>query len=516
MISSKIKAFTSRYWILLLLVLVKFVLQFTLVNQVYELHRDEFLYLDQAKHLDFGFICVPPLTSLFSSIIYLLGGGLFWIRFVPALFGALTIVFTWLIVEAMGGSLWSRVLAACAILFSVLVRLNILFQPNAFDILAWTMAFYFLIKYVQIDKAKWIYGLSVVAAMGIYNKYTLVFLLFGLAVAILLTEQRRLLAKASVWKAIGLLVILLLPNILWQVAHHFPAVEHMKALKASQLDNNSSLNFLKEQAMYLSGSMALAVAGLIAFANFKPFRPYRFVGISIVAVITLYAFLKAKGYYAVGLYPVLLAFGSVYLERILSLKWNRIVTPLLAGCNLAVFILTADFIYPISTPLAISQNPAAFEKMGMLRWEDGKNHELPQDFADMVGWHEMADKSLKAYRMIPKGERRNTLVFCDNYGQTGALNYYNRGAMPAAYAFNADYIYWLPRLKAIKNVIKVGSKPSKDAAAMFREVKLVGVVDSRFAREKGTGIYLLTGANASFTPMFYAMADERINSLDIF
>ena len=200
MISSKIKNFTSQYWILLLLVSIKFVLQFTLVNQVYELHRDEFLYLDQAKHLDFGFICVPPLTSLFSSIIYLFGGGLFWVRFVPALFGALTIVFTWLIVEAIGGSLLSRILAGCAILFSVLVRLNILFQPNAFDILAWTMAFYFLIKYVKTDKSKWIYGLSAVIALGIYNKYTLVFLLLGLAVAILLTEQRRLLVSASVWR----------------------------------------------------------------------------------------------------------------------------------------------------------------------------------------------------------------------------------------------------------------------------------------------------------------------------
>jgi hypothetical protein len=516
MISSKIKAFISRYWVLLLLVLVKFVLQFTLVNQVYELHRDEFLYLDQAKHLDFGFICVPPLTSLFSSVIYLLGGGLFWIRFVPALFGALTIVFTWLIVEAIGGSLLSRILAGCAILFSVLVRLNILFQPNAFDILAWTMVFYFLIKYVQTDKSKWIYGLSVVAAMGIYNKYTLVFLLFGLAVAILLTEQRRLLAKASVWKAVGVLLLLLLPNIIWQVAHHLPAVEHMKALKSTQLDNNSSLEFLKEQLMYLSGSLALAVAGLVAFACFKPFKPYRFVGISIAVVVSLYAVLKAKGYYAVGLYPVLLAFGSVYLERILSLKWNRIVIPLLAGCNLAVFILTAEFIYPISTPLAISQNPAAFEKMGMLRWEDGKNHELPQDFADMVGWREMADKSLKAYRMIPEGERRNTLVFCDNYGQTGALNYYNRGAMAEAYAFNADYIFWLPRLDAIKNIVLVGNPPSAEVAAMFREVKRVGEVDSRFAREKGTGIYLLTGANAQFTQAFYAMADRRIKTFDIF
>jgi hypothetical protein len=28
----------------------------------------------------------------------------------------------------------------------------------------------------------------------------------------------------------------------------------------------------------------------------------------------------------------------------------------------------------------------------MYRWEDGKNHTLPQDFADMIGWKELAVK----------------------------------------------------------------------------------------------------------------------------
>ncbi|KKX47100.1 hypothetical protein L950_0228290 [Sphingobacterium sp. IITKGP-BTPF85] len=28
----------------------------------------------------------------------------------------------------------------------------------------------------------------------------------------------------------------------------------------------------------------------------------------------------------------------------------------------------------------------------MLTWEDGKEHQLPQDFADMLGWKELAKK----------------------------------------------------------------------------------------------------------------------------
>ncbi len=91
----------------------------------------------------------------------------------------------------------------------------------------------------------------------------------------------------------------------------------------------------------------------------------------------------------------------------------------------------------------------------MGRW--GKSF-LTQDFADMIGWREMAGKALEAYKMIPENELRNTLIFCDNYGQAGALNYYNRGKMPEAYSFNTDYIYWLPHFKKIQNILLVGNK----------------------------------------------------------
>src|SRR5664279_4778187 len=120
----KFRRFISNYWILLLFVALKLVLQFALVNPVYELQRDEFLYLNQADHLAFGYICVPPFTALISKIIYMLGGGIFWIRLFPALFGTLTVIFTWLIAESAGGSKFSRMLAASALVFSPLMRIN--------------------------------------------------------------------------------------------------------------------------------------------------------------------------------------------------------------------------------------------------------------------------------------------------------------------------------------------------------------------------------------------------------
>lgn len=512
----KISQFIQNYWILLIIVAVKLILQYVLVNPVYELHRDEFLHLDQAKHLAFGFISVPPFTSLISKLIFLLGGDIFWIRFFPGLFGALTIVFSWLIVEAAGGKITSKIMVSLALLFSVLIRLNILFQPNSFDILVWTIIFYLLVKYVNSGNNKWLWYLAVIIAFGLYNKYTVAFLIVGLLAGLLLTAQRKIFSELSFWKVLLLTVLLFLPNLIWQIHNHFPLIAHMKVLKANQLDNNSSSGFIRGQIMFFFGSIPLTLCALSAFAFYKPFKPYRFIGICFIMVMTLFAFLKAKDYYAIGLYPVIFAFGGVFIERVLSLRWKLVVLPPLIILNLSVFLLVAKLVFPVLTPQQIAQNREKFEKFGMLRWEDGKNHILPQDFADMIGWREMAGKALAAYNMIPSGEIENTLVFCDNYGQTGALNYYNRGKMKEAYSFTTDYIYWLPRLKRIQNIILVGNKPNDLTIGMFKDCKLMGVVENEYAREKNTGIYLLTGAVPYLTDVFYKMAEDRKKNLDIF
>ncbi len=116
-----------------------------------------------------------------------------------------------------------------------------------------------------------------------------------------------------------------------------------------------------------------------------------------MAVLALFAYLKAKDYYALGIYPVMIAYGSIFIDSISSKKWRSVVLPFLIILNLTVFLLTLKVVYPIYSPSEIRQDAKTFEKLGLLRWEDGKNHNLPQDFADMLGWHEMADKSLAAY-----------------------------------------------------------------------------------------------------------------------
>ncbi len=512
--SQQLKLFLNRYWILLVLIAIKLILQFVLVNPIYELHRDEFLHLDQAFHPAAGYISVPPFTSWMASLIYLFGGGLFWVRLIPALFGAATVVFGWLIVEELGGKLPAKILTSILLVFSVYTRLNVLFQPNSFDILAWTIIFYFFIKYLRNHQVKWLFLLAVITALGLFNKYTIVFVIIGLAFGLLLTKQRSVFSEKSLYYAIGLSLLLFLPNIIWQITNHFPVIHHMRALKESQLINVNRIDFLFDQVKF--GVIGIpTVAAFWALIFYKPFKPYRFIIWTFIIVMILFTISRAKSYYTLGLYPVLFAFGSVYLEVIFK-KWRTILISFLVFTNIIAFFLIVKYLMPFQNPSEIIADKEAYERIGLLRWEDGINHPLPQDFADMLGWKEMAEKALVAYKMIPADELQNTLIYCDNYGQAGALNYYNRNKTPEAYSFNTDYIYWLPKKIKLQNMLFVGELPKKEVINMFEDYKLVGVVENEFSRENGTEIFLFLGAKNSAAEMFYKIAEERKKNFEIF
>jgi len=74
----------------------------------------------------------------------------------------------------------------------------------------------------------------------------------------------------------------------------------------------------------------------------------------------------------------------------------------------------------------------------------------------------------------------------------------------------------LPKLKRIQNIILVGNMPSKEIVKLFTSVQLVGTVENEYAREKGTKIFILSGAIPAFTDIFYQKAEERIRKFEIF
>ena len=487
----------NRNLVLLGFILVKFILQYFLIDPVYELHRDEFLHLDQARHLAWGYTSVPPLTSWISWIILQLGNGVFWIKFFPALFGALTLLVVWKTIEELNGGWFALLLGAISVVFSALIRINMLYQPNSPDILAWTLLFYTIVKFINSQNSKWLCYAGLTFAFGFLNKYNIVFLLIGLLPAILITEHRTIFRNKQFYYAMLLAALLILPNLIWQYVNGFPVFKHLDELARTQLVNVNRFDFLKEQLLFFMGSLFVILAAFIAFIIYPPFRKYRIFGLSFLFTISLFAYLKAKGYYAIGLYPILLAFGSIYLEKILSGKRIKYWQPVILALPILMFYPLLQIAFPNRTPQEIRQHPQMYKDFGLLRWEDGKDHELPQDFADMLGWKELAHKVDSAYVQISDPD--HTLIYCDNYGQAGAINYYSKVKNIGAVSLNADYINWFMPDKEIRHIIRVKEigdhgKELIVSQPYFESVSRFGEITNEFAREKGTSIFLLKNA----------------------
>jgi hypothetical protein len=445
---------TKKNFILLGFVLLKFLLQYFLIGSGYDLHRDEYLYLDQAHHLAWGFTSVPPLTSWISYLINILGNSLFWIKFFPAFFGALTIVVVWKAVEELKGSLFALILSATCVLFStIILRINILYQPTSFDILSWTTFYFILIKYFKTENPKWFYVAALVFGIGFLNKYNIIFLLIGLIPAILLTQQRKVFAKKEIYFALVLGLLLISPNLFWQYNNDLPVVHHLKELTATQLVYVDRWDFLKDQLLFFAGALLVIIAALYALLFYKPFEKYRTFFWAIIFTLLVFMYFRAKSYYAAGLYPVYFAFGSVFLGNILKTGWKKYLQPILIIIPLLLFISIYDVAFPVRSPEYIVNHPQKYRKYGLLRWEDGKEYSLPQDFADMLGWKELATKVDSVCVELPNLD--NTFILCDNYGEAGAINYYTKNKNVIAHSENADYINWLLLDKKIENVILV-------------------------------------------------------------
>ena len=487
----------KRTIILLGFIVLKFVIQYLVVNPEYELHRDEYLYLDQGQHLAWGYLSIPPLNSWFAYIINALGNSVFWVRFFPALFGALTLVVVWKSIEELKGSLFALILGASSILFSALLRMNILFQPNSFDILCWVTFYYILIKYFNTNQSKWLVYAAIVCGLGFLNKYNIVFCVLGLLPAILVTRQRKIFLEKTFYFAILIGLVIILPNLIWQYQNDFPVVRHMTELAQTQLVYVNRMDFLKTQVLFFISSLFVILSGLFALWFYRPFRIYRPFFWAFFFTLIIFPYFKAKDYYAIGLYPIYIAFGSVFLGRFLNEGWKKYLQPLAIAVVIVVFIPISQIAFPNKSPEYIKAHPEKYKEYGLLRWEDGRDHELPQDFADMLGWSELAQKVDSIYSTLPNKDQ--TLVLCDNYGQAGAINYYTKEGIKAV-SFNADYINWFDLEKPYVNFIRIKEYNVRDedelvkTSPYFEISILADSIENRDAREFRTRIFVFTGA----------------------
>ncbi len=490
--------------LLYILALLRIIIPFFLQNPVYEPHRDEFLYLAEGHHLAWGFMEVPPMLSVFAWLINVLGNGMFWIKLMPSLFGAATFIVAGKIIQSLGGKSFALILLFFSFLFGAYLRMFFLFQPNAPEIFFWTMIAFGFIRFTQTKKNKWLYVFGVSVGLGMLSKYSVAFYTVSILLGLLFTKHRTIFTNKHFWYASLIGFIIFLPNLIWQWQNHFPVIVHMNELQQTQLQYINPSGFLTDQLLLFFPCFFIWLVGLF---NTLSSKQYRFIGLAYVFVIILLLIGHGKSYYSAGVYPPLFAFGATALEKFTSIKrkYLRYAFIIFAlGFGLFVVPILLPILPP--KPLADLYIKMHTEKTGSLKWEDLKNHPLPQDFADMLGWEEMTQKVAKAYNIMSDSEKQSAVIFCNNYGMAGAVTYYApKYHLPQAYSDNASFLYWLPSNINMQNFVLVSEDPDEkqhDFAKGFQSVIKVDSITTMYARERGDYIYLFKGADDNFRKFF--------------
>jgi hypothetical protein len=318
----------------------------------------------------------------------------------------------------------------------------------------------------------------------------------------LLTRHRKIFINKHFYFASFIALLIFLPNILWQYNHRFPVITHMNELQDEQLKYNSAVGFIVSQFMMNLPCVFIWLGGIAHVLFYREGKPYRFIAWSYLTVILLLIVLGGKDYYALGAYPVLFAFGAYQLEKATSLclRWTRYVMILF---SFALGLFAMPLVMPLAKPEVLVKyyEQTGLNKTGSFKWEDQEMHPLPQDFADMMGWKELAMKTGAVYNDLPEDQKLKTMVYCRGYFSAGALNYYRKEAgLPEVYSDNASFLFWMPDKYDIKNLILVGHRfPDKDDIVFqqFEQVTIKDSVNMPLFRENGMKIILFENGNDS-------------------
>jgi hypothetical protein len=402
-------------------------------------------------------------------------------------------------VKEFGGKFYAQFLAALGILFTAYLRIHFLFQPNFLEIFFWSLSAYFVIRFVNTNNNLHLYYLAISLAAGWYSKYSVLFFIASLFIALLLTSYRKLFVSKHFWSAVLLCFALIVPNILWQYFHNWPLFHHMQELQETQLQHISKVDFIKDQVLMLLPVAFLWIGGLVWLL--KPHR-FRIIGICFLSIILLIMTGSGKGYYALGAYPMVLAAGAVWAERVTTTsRWIRYT---FVAIILALSFPFIPVLLPLQKPTEMADFNQRFglEKLGLLRWEDGNNHALQQDFADMLGWKEIAEKTERIFSEQPDSIKASTLVYCANYGLAASMKYYAKDPyfQNKVVSENGTFLLWAPTRFYFKHLLYIDDEmPDKNDEVLKRFASMT-VIDSctnPYSRQYNTRIIYFRHATDS-------------------
>ena len=196
-------------------------------NTGYGWFRDELYFIVCGWHPDWGYVDQPSLVPLIAAATHWLSpSSPLLMRMVPALAHAGTVVLTAETARRLGGGWFAQALAAGSVLTApVFLATGTILTTDALQPLTWLFCTYALIRVEREGDTGWWLPFGIAATIGLWSKYSIAFWLIALLIGVLATPARRIFADKRPWLVGLAVVVLVMPNIVWQAVHGFPFLE---------------------------------------------------------------------------------------------------------------------------------------------------------------------------------------------------------------------------------------------------------------------------------------------------
>ena len=379
-------------------------------------HRDELDILDNARYLAWGYVSYPPVSPLLArAALTLFGPSLIGVRLFPGLARAVAIILTGLMARELGGKRWAEALAAVAALVAPVGLLGgVLFSYSAFDFMWWVTVAYFMIRLLKSENPRWWLALGVVLGVGMMTKYTIAYLVLGLVAGVLLTPARRWLRSRWLWAGAGLSLLIVLPNVIWQVRNDFITLDFLTSIHARDIRIGRTEGYLVEQLVFSSHPFTIPIwmSGLYFYFFAAPGRRYRALGWMYLVPFLLLYFTQGRSYYLAAAYPMLFAGGAVAIEGWLA-RLSATAGRWVKGCIWVALAIGA-------VPGAALALPIAPVNSSVWNVASDINGELNEQ----IGWPELVETVAGIFAALPDAQRAQTGILTGNYGEAGAINLY--------------------------------------------------------------------------------------------
>jgi hypothetical protein len=317
---------------------------------------------------------------------------------------------------------------------------------------------------------------------------------FALAAGLLLAGEWRLFRSKWIWIGAGVAILLFLPNVIWEARHGWPQVE---VVRNAQLYKNipvTPLGFLAEQVVFLNPIVfPLWLTGLVWYFTSAEAKRFRFLGWAYLIVLAIFVIFGGKSYYALPVYPILFAAGGVMLERFAERGKSRRIVFGYAAIIVVAGLIALPFgvpVLPVNTFLRYSRT-LPYSSLAKTE-RDALQAPLPQLYADMFGWKNMAETVAQVYDGLPASDRANCAILGGNYGETAAIDYYGPAlGLPKAIGGHNSYFYWGPRGYSGGCVIIFGEQ-SGEFIQLFGDVRQAATIVSPHAmpNEQSVPVYV--------------------------